>query len=151
MTDEPIVTTGEVVPPSGVSGEWLAPPMAASRLGISERTLWRYIDQGKYHKRVRDRRAEILVPVSGATPPPSSETALAPTPDTGAMLAKLDEIERRLTRQSMTVTRQAVHITRQADTIKQLRDQLAAQATALEAARGEVARLKRPWWRRMWP
>lgn len=150
-TNEPTVTTGEVVSEPVTTGEWLTPPEAATRLGISERTLWRYIDQGRYHKRVRDRRAEILVPVSGATPAPSSKTALAPTPDTGAILEKLEEITRRVSRQSMTVTRQAVQITRLTADRQRLqaeRDTERERAAELQLRLAEEQGKR--WWRKLW-
>ena len=58
------VTASEVLADDRqVSGEWLPPATAASRLGVSERTLWRLVKAGRYHRRVVDRKAMILVPL----------------------------------------------------------------------------------------
>jgi predicted DNA-binding protein (UPF0251 family) len=99
MTDEeaqePTVTSGEVVSEPDVSGEWLSPPAAADRLGMSERTLWRLVKQGRYQKRTVNRRAEILVPatVTGATGKNTGNTPAVPdrAPDMLA-LAIIEEL-----------------------------------------------------------
>jgi hypothetical protein len=71
MTDTPdsMPVTGEVVDESFAGkGEWLAPPLAAIRLDISERTLWRRVDAGKLRKRIISGRAQVYVPLSGVMP-----------------------------------------------------------------------------------
>src|SRR3954467_9804645 len=65
LTDGDVVAGAELPP-----GEWLPPATAASRLGVSERTLWRLVKAGRYHRRVVDRKAMILVP--GAVPLPDT-------------------------------------------------------------------------------
>jgi len=61
--------SGEVVDQSfSGAGEWLTPSQAASRLGMSERTLWRRIDTGKLQKRIVSGRAQVYVPMAGTVP-----------------------------------------------------------------------------------
>src|SRR3954470_9299318 len=72
------VVAGEALP----AREWLPPAAAASRLGVSERTLWRLVKAGRYHRRAVDRKAMILVP--GAAPLPATGAISVPEllPDT---------------------------------------------------------------------
>lgn len=157
MTDEGTaerpVTSGEVVSAPDVTGEWLPPATAASRLGVSERTLWREVKAGRYHRRIVDRKALILVPDSSATPNEGA-TGLAVAPDTGASLAALVEMERRLSRQANTVTRQAVQITRLTERLEARAESLEWTQAQLDQARAELeamrARAALPWWRRLW-
>ena len=149
-----------------VSGEWLPPATAASRLGVSERTLWRLVKAGRYHRRVVDRKATILVPLPdmGATPgEPSLPDTMLATPsgsvsgvtDT-AVLAIVDEL-RRQAEASLAL------IAQQAETIGQLRADLAAAESRLlalaapqsppEAPGATIAPdlttdAPAPWWRR---
>src|SRR5215213_2107442 len=99
------VTASEVLADDRqVSGEWLPPATAASRLGVSERTLWRLVKAGRYHRRVVDRKAMILVPLpdTGATSgqPPVPDTTIAPLSGSmsgvtdSAVLAIVDELKR---------------------------------------------------------
>jgi|SRR5215471_16142060 len=75
MTDHDGVLDGTIVPaPFDGEGEWLPPVEACARLGISERTLWRRVDAGRFEKRVIRGRAEIWVPVAGT---PSVSQAVA--------------------------------------------------------------------------
>ncbi len=102
MSEQPV---SEVVPDDALPpGEWLSPAAAASHLGVSERTLWRLVGKGRYHRRVVDRKAQVLVPTSaplpdtGATFPaaqdaPSVSGNLAGVPDT-SVLAVVAELRR---------------------------------------------------------
>jgi len=74
-------------------GEWLKARQAAIRLGISDRTLWRRVNEGKLKKRLERNQAEVYVPLDGvAGTPPVIEQQMAPAP-TWAPLAVLDELE----------------------------------------------------------
>lgn len=138
MTDEPIseptVTSGEVVSASDTTGTWLSPPAAASRLGVSERTLWRHVNAGRYHKRVVAGRAEILVPEGADSLPDNSATAIAPVTPDAALLAVVAELKERRQQDADLIDRLTGRLTGQAEEIgklKQERDDLAAKlATA---------------------
>jgi hypothetical protein len=116
-----------------VSGAWLPPAAAASRLGVSERTLWRLVKAGRYHRRIVDRKAMILVPLpdTGATPgePSLPDTTIAPVSGIvsgvtdSAVLAIVDELKRQA-ESSLAL------IAQQAETIGTLR----AENQALRAA-----------------
>src|SRR5215212_5309914 len=86
MQEASPLTSGDVVadhelPP----GEWLPPATAASRLGVSERTLWRLVKAGRYHRRVTDRKAMILVPTTVPVPDTSATSGGAIVPDTSGV------------------------------------------------------------------
>lgn len=139
MTDEgteQTVTTGEVVSTPDTSGEWLSPPAAADRLGMSERTLWRKVSEGRYQKRVVNRRAEILVPVpvTGATEENQENALVAPdrAPDSMA-LAVIDELKQQRRQDNETIA------------------SLTGRLTALERENAVLKERLTPWWRRLWP
>jgi hypothetical protein len=142
--------SGDVVSAPDVTGDWLSPAAAALRLGISERTLWREVKAGKYHRKIEDRKALILVPDSGARGRQATETGLAVAPDSSANAPALAELANRLTRQANTVTRQAVQITRlNADKQKLTaeRDALAERLAGVERERDQLREAaERPWW-----
>lgn len=152
MTDTPDTDrqaiAGDVVSASDVTGAWLPPAAAATRLGISERTLWRDVKAGKYHRRIVDRKALILVPDSSSDDGRQSETGLAPLPDTGATALALTEMAERLTRQANTVTRQAVQIARLTGDRQLLQSERdAAEARAADLA-ARLAQAEWRWWHR---
>lgn len=138
------VTDGEILADDRqVSGEWLLPATAASRLGVSERTLWRLVKAGRYHRRVVDRKAMILVPLpdTGATPgePPVPDTTIAPlsgsmsgVTDT-AVLAIVDELKRQ-------AEASLVLIAQQAETIGELRAENRALLARTEVHSAESSR-----------
>lgn len=143
MTDEPTpaeppVTSGEVVSEPVTSGEWLAPPAAADRLGMSERTLWRLVKQGRYQKRVENRRAEILVPlpVTGAAEESRGNVSVVPVsqPDT-VTLAVIAELRRQHDDATERLTRQA--------------EQLGALRAERDALAEQLERAQRSWWRKL--
>jgi hypothetical protein len=156
MTDEqipdPPVTSGEVVNTPDVTGEWLSPASAASRLGISERTLWRHVNAGRYHKRIESGRAEVLVPIGSATGAPDN-SAMPPMPavpdaDRQMSLALLGELRRRLDEEADRQRRLTVKTERQAQEIGRLQAQLDAERRArAEAERRRARRWWEWWWR----
>ena len=168
-------TTGEVIGGDQLPmGDWLPPAAAASRLGVSERTLWRLVKAGRYHKRTERGRAEVLVPASAPLPDDSASAgSTGRTVDTGAYaksgsltampdglaVAILEELSRQ--RED-----DAERLTCQAETIGRL-------TAELDQARARIADLERPpeppanpfpqpmplppseaspppWWRRWW-
>lgn len=160
--------SGDVLPSSDTSGIWLSPSAAAVYLGVSERTLWRHVNAGRYHKRTVSGRSEVFVPRSrgAVTDKSATESGLALTDTPGTMtLAVIEELRRQ---HEATETR----LTRQADDIRALAERAArAEALAeslaverasamlerdelretLEQERKAVAdRERRPWWRKVW-
>jgi hypothetical protein len=81
----PDLTTGELLTADApVVGVWLPPAAAAARLGLSERTLWRQVKAGRYHKRTLGGRSTVLVPLPDMTTDvpddratPEADTAVA--------------------------------------------------------------------------
>lgn len=151
MTDDaphpPDSLTGEVVSEPDTSGEWLPPAAAASRLGVSERTLWRHVNAGRYHKRVTAGRAEILVPGGTDTEPdnPATDTGLAvPDRSDAALLAVVAELKERRQQDAELIDRLTDRLTRQAEEVGQVKARLAqAEQRAVDAER----RLRdRRWW-----
>lgn len=152
---EPVTVNGEVVDQSfSGDGEWLAPNLAAVRLGMSERTLWRRIDTGKLRKRLRDGRAQVYVPVAGRAPdtedapvagrvPATDGSALATvTPDNQAFsLAVIEEL-RRQHQETLDI------IERQSGQIADLSRQLGSSETERDVLCAELLLARRPWWRR---
>lgn len=135
----PEATKGTVIPPENQVGDWLAPAAAALRLGISERTLWRHVNAGRYHKRTVAGRAEIMAPGAREGLPDNSDTvsgiAVRQPPDNSLALALLDDLK---------VRRQE-----DADTIVRLASELGAERQARQAAEKALADelARRPWWR----
>jgi hypothetical protein len=166
MQDAPTLTAGDVVDAGDRQpGDWLPPAAAASRLGVSERTLWRLVKAGRYHRRVADRKAMILVPTT-APPPDTSATSGSPiVPDTvtrelsgnlsGVTDSAVSAIVGELRRQHES---SLALIAQQAETI----GRLTAENEALKAAQGalEAPGLTEPpdpttegsvpWWRSWW-
>lgn len=139
MTDnDPPALSGEILPPTDTSGRWLPLLEAATALATSERTLRRWIDNGRYLKRLVNGRAEVFVP-DGApmADNPANPTDLA-VPDTS-----VTDLVARLDRQAMTVTRQAVQITRLTADKQRLTERL-------DAAERRIEELERRRWWRWW-
>jgi hypothetical protein len=138
MTDTPdsMPVTGEVVDESFAGkGEWLAPPLAAIRLDISERTLWRRVDAGKLRKRIVSGRAQVYVPLSGAAP--ATEESRENTEETSEIahvtpdrqsdvlaLALIQEFQARREKDAATITSLTETVTRQAEEIGRLTGEL---------------------------
>lgn len=163
-TDAPVgpdSLAGEVIEDdAGGAWEWLPPPAAALRLGVSERTLWRMIKAGRYHRRTERGRAEVRVPLpdsgarnghseyattDGATPDSgASPGALVPAaPDTVA-LSMIEAL-----RQRLDVDEE--RLTRQADELRALVAEHAALKAERDGARAELRReRRRSWWQRVW-
>jgi AraC-like DNA-binding protein len=141
---EPTVTRGEVISEPVTSGEWLTPSSAADRLGMSERTLWRMVKDGRYQKRLVNRRAEILVPVSDTSATGNAtETALSLSdrPSDTLALAVIEEL-----RQQRQTDND--RLTRQTDEIKALAERAAAAEARADLLAAELERLReRRWWR----
>jgi hypothetical protein len=155
MTDTPDTPghpiSGDIVSAPDVTGEWLPPAAAALRLGISERTLWRHVNAGRYHKRITSGRAEILTPEGAAVPDNSATpTGLAvPDDDRQMSLAIIEELRRRLDTEADRQRRLSVKTERQAQEIGRLQ---AARAAAEQRAADLAERLRaaeRPWWRKI--
>lgn len=159
MTDSPDTeenrenaTSGDVIAPTGTAGAWMRPPPAAAALGISERTLWRHVEAGRYRKRIVDGRAEVFVPgeMSGAPDSVATPQSLAERrePDNSAMLV-VAELQRHLTALEASRAADMDRLTRQAEEIGRLqaeRDALREQLDAERQARAAAER--RRWW---WP
>lgn len=147
MPDIPESVSGEVVSAPDVTGEWLPPATAASRLGISERTLWRHVNAGRYHKRIAAGRAEILVPGSGAVPDTADTPAGLAVPDNDRhlTLALVAELSRRLDEEADRQRRLTVKTERQAQEIGRLQ----AERDAARRERDDLAaKMKaRRWWK----
>lgn len=136
MQDVPESLAGEVVDDDALPpGDWLPPAAAASRLGVSERTLWRLVKAGRYQRRVVDRKAMILVPTTVPLPDTSATSATPFVPDTvatelsgissgvtdTAILAVVDELKRQSEASLALVAQQAETIGRQAAEIEALK------------------------------
>ncbi len=154
-TPEP--AAGELVDrDGGQPGEWLPPAAAALRLGVSERTLWRMVRAGRYHKRTERGRAEVLVPLpdDSATTPDGVLPAVTLAPDTALTLAIVDELRRQREQDTDTIVRQAEELGRLRSEIETERRQADSDRQRLtaerDAARAELeARHGAPWWRRI--
>jgi hypothetical protein len=136
------------------AGDWLPPAAAALRLGVSERTLWRMVKDGRYHKRTERGRAEVLVPLpdNSATAPEASLLAVRQAPDTSLSLAILDELRRQREEDTGTIVRQAEEIGRLRSEVEAERRQADSDRQRLTAERDAAARelevlRSRPWWR----
>lgn len=166
MTDTsgtaPEAASGEVIEPSDVAGAWLTPPAAALHLDVSERTLWRYVEAGRYHKRIVRGRAEVFIPGAqdaSDSLPDSPDTPNLPAvqapPDTGLTLAVIEELRAQRLQDADTIDRQAQRIAAlereagtQAARANGLEAQLAAEVARRERAEQGAARLReRRWWR----
>jgi hypothetical protein len=140
----PDIVSGEVVDQSFAgNGEWLTASLAAARLGMSERTLWRRIDAGKLRKRMVAGRAEIYVPLAGTLPateqteetrPPES-IAVSAVSDTLA-LAIIEELRAQRLADAERLTSLTADTQRQAETIGTLK----AEAAELRRQLDEVRR-----------
>jgi len=110
-----------------MTGTWLHRREAAAALGIQERTLARWKQQGRVETRHDEHnRVLFLVPEANGHVP-VHDTAMTPHPEALALL-----LAPAMTRQA----EQEAIIRQQAEEIGLLRAQLAAQAT--------------PWWRVLW-
>lgn len=153
----PDITTGEVLSKAYAGpGEWLPIAAGAYRLGVHERTLRRWLDEGLYQRRSAKGRTQVFVPLSGPAPdsPDSEPDTSGDPPDTtldvsrpapdALGLAILEEMKR----QDQEKTER---LTRQAEEIGKLKAELAASEAraALLDADLKAAR-DRPWWRRIW-
>lgn len=136
VQQEPTVTSGEVIDSPDTLGEWLSPPAAADRLGMSERTLWRLVKEGRYQRRLVNRRAEILVPlpVMGANEKNEEIAVSVPDrpPDTLG-IAILNELRLQRTADTETIAK------------------LTSRLTELERENAVLQERLQPWWRRLWP
>jgi hypothetical protein len=154
----PDTTTGEVVSKAYAGlGEWLPIAAGAYRLGVHERTLRRWLDEGLYQRRSVKGRTQVYVPVSGSAPdspdtdpdvsgvsdrPPGTALDVSrPEPDTLA-LALLEELKRR-------DQDQAERLTCQAETIGTLKAKLDAAAAEAAELRRQLDEARRPWWRNL--
>ena len=138
MPDEPDILSPER------TGDWLPPSEAASRLGVSERTLWRRVDAGRLNKRLVRGRAEILIPRSETDGAPETDLAVPDAPDHPArgdselMLAILGELREQRGSDGQTIVRLAERV-----------GQLQAENEALTARLAHLeARERQSWWRR---
>lgn len=158
------VTSGDVLPTAELPpGEWLSPPAAASQLGISERTLWRHVTAGRYHKRTVGGRAEVLVPgVAPVNPDTDSLAIAAPEPSAPVSsdtltLAIVEELQRQHTATLALVERQADLVRCQAQEIGTATAERDAQQARADAALADRDRLaaelererRRTWWGRL--
>jgi hypothetical protein len=111
-----------------MTGAWLPRSEAAVALGIKERTLARWKQQGRVETRVSE-HGRVLFYVPGAVPGhvPEHDTAMVPHPE--ALAALLAPAMARHAEQEAIIRQQA-------EEIGMLKARLAAQAV--------------PWWRVLW-
>lgn len=152
VPDEPAVN-GEVVDRAFAGpGRWLAVPLAALHLGLSERTLWRRINAGKLRQRAEDGRTLVYVPLSGAVPDgaaplagtaPDGGGALAPlsgaVPDGGLAVAIVEELRRQHEEATEQLARKDV-------LLADLQYRLGRTEAERDALRAATERPRRPWW-----
>lgn len=141
--DTPERASGDVIEPTDTTGTWLRPPAAAFRLGVSERTLWRHVDAGRYVKRIVDGRAEVFVPgeMSGVPDISAAPQSLAERrePDNSAMLV-VTELQRHLTALEASRAADMDRLTRQAEEIGKLKAERDAARAEADAERAKT------WW-----
>lgn len=75
---------------------WLAAGLAAEALGVSERTLRRYVALGRYRARRDGGRAFVLVPAAGNPAAPAASIAALPAAALASALLALEGLGRRV-------------------------------------------------------
>lgn len=138
--------------------EWVSVREAARRLGISPETVRRRIEAGELvgerealgGSRERFRvRMETPQGASGERPDmpmtPSTLDATETPTNASALTGRALEIMEALLRAN------AETFERQAETIADLRERAGRAEASLEAANAELTRLRKPWWRKLWP
>jgi hypothetical protein len=159
MQNDGAALTVEVVDDGALPpGDWLAPATAASMLGVSERTLWRLVKAGRYHRRTVDRKALILVPRTGTVPDTGANIPTDPAPSVAVAnvsgnvsnvtdtlaLAIVDELRRQHTATLVTLAEKDTIISAQAETIGSLRTERDAARASLAAAVETVLEQRAP-------
>jgi hypothetical protein len=127
---------------------------AAKALGISERTLWRRIDNGEIKSRLKGNKRYVRVPAEKILARFDPDSVSAGPRDSGTVF-DVRELVNQLTGANYRVGYLQGQLSEKEQQLKLLPDlQRQAEETAalrekLEDAEKLIARLKRPWWKRL--
>jgi hypothetical protein len=157
----PDTEAAEVIEPENVRGEWFIPSEAATRLGISERTLWRRVNKGRLHRRIVRGAAEVFIPAGSRTALTQSGIPTDDLPDMGAMIEVVERSERALLKAVVeeikrSWERDVARLAALTDTSLVQSRRLGELTIRLEHEQAENARLtaeldraRQPWWQRV--
>jgi hypothetical protein len=129
-------------------------PEAAKALGVSERTLWRKLDNGALKSRLKGNKRYVRVPTEKILSRFDTDSVSPQSYDSGTVL-DVQQLVNQLAGANYRVGYLQGQLEEKDQQLKLLPD-LQRQAedvqllrTKLSEAEEELARLRRPWWRRM--
>jgi Bacterial regulatory protein, Fis family len=128
---------------------------AAKVLGVSERTLWRRIEEGELKSRLKGNKRFVRVPIDQTvlTPDTANESGVSVTARQVGTIVNLDEVLKQLTGANYRIGFLQAQLEAKEQQLRLLPDlqskaEEAAHLTArLAAAEAEIEYLKKPWWK----